>query len=83
LDKAGRVSLPRALRQELHLAPGDALVLESHDDQITLRPIRPSMPIQKENGVWVFRSGEKSSVSIHKLINEGRNERSHSVLGAK
>lgn len=83
LDKAGRVSLPKALRQELHLAPGDSLSLESQGEQITLRPVRASMPIRKEDGVWVYRSGEKSNVSIRKLIEEGRDERHGSILGRK
>ena len=41
LDKAGRVVIPKALRQELRLGPGDTLQLESRGDQITLRPLRP------------------------------------------
>jgi hypothetical protein len=41
------------------------------------------MPIRKENGVWVFRSGEKSGVSSRKLIEEGRDERTHSIQRAK
>jgi AbrB family looped-hinge helix DNA binding protein len=83
LDKAGRVSLPKALREELRLEAGDSLALECHGDQITLRPVRASMPIQKENGVWVYRSGEKSSVSLRKLIEERRNERDRSMMGRK
>lgn len=81
LDKAGRVSLPKALRQELHLEPGDSLQLESQGEQITLRPIRTSVPIRKENGVWVYRSGKPSAVSIRRLIEEGREERHRSILG--
>jgi AbrB family looped-hinge helix DNA binding protein len=81
LDKAGRVSLPKALRQELQLGPGDALQLESRGEQITLRPVRASMPIRKEDGVWVYRSGQKTSVSIRRLIEEGREERHRSNLG--
>lgn len=72
LDKAGRVSLPKALRQQLQLGPGDSLQLESQGERITLRPVRASAPIRKEHGVWVYRSGTPSTVSIRKLIEEGR-----------
>jgi AbrB family looped-hinge helix DNA binding protein len=37
LDKAGRVVIPKTLRDELHLEPGDALELETEGDRVTLR----------------------------------------------
>jgi AbrB family looped-hinge helix DNA binding protein len=58
LDKAGRVVLPKALRDELHLAPGDSLDLTVEGEQVTLRPRRTTPPLQKERGIWVFRTGE-------------------------
>jgi len=57
LDKAGRIVLPKALRDELHLAPGDSLDLSVEGEQVTLRPRRTSSPLQKEQGVWVLRMG--------------------------
>ncbi len=35
MDKAGRVTIPKPLREELHLEPGDALEMESAGEQIT------------------------------------------------
>ena len=61
LDKAGRLVLPKALRDELHLSPGDALDLTLEGEQVTLRPRRAASPLQKERGVWVFRTGEPLS----------------------
>jgi len=58
LDRAGRVVLPKTLRDELHLSPGDTLDLTVKGDEITLRPRRGATPLQKERGVWVFRTGE-------------------------
>lgn len=81
LDKAGRVVIPKTLREELHLAPGDALQLNTAGEQITLRPVRASVPIRKEDGVWVYHSGQKMDVPIRKLIEEGRDERHRSILG--
>ena len=40
LDSAGRVVIPKGLREELHLQPGDELDLETAGEQITLRPVR-------------------------------------------
>ncbi|MGH9325980.1 MAG: AbrB/MazE/SpoVT family DNA-binding domain-containing protein [Terriglobia bacterium] len=58
LDKSGRVALPKSLRDELHLLPGDALELKLEGDQLTLSPHRTPTPLQRERGVWVFRAGE-------------------------
>jgi AbrB family looped-hinge helix DNA binding protein len=59
LDKAGRVVIPKPLRDALRLAPGDELVLESDGDRVTLRPVRSASALRKEHGIWVFRSGRK------------------------
>lgn len=58
IDKAGRVVIPKPLREELQLEPGDTLEMESTGEQITLRPVRGTGPLTKEHGVWVFHSGQ-------------------------
>ena len=58
LDRAGRVVLPKALRDEMHLSPGDTLDLTVKGDEVTLRPRRGATPLQKERGVWVLRTGK-------------------------
>ncbi len=58
VDKAGRIVLPKALRDKLHLAPGDSLDLTVEGEQVRLHPRRITPPLQKERGVWVFRTGE-------------------------
>ena len=63
LDRAGRVVLPKTLRDELQLSPGDTLDLSVKGDEVSLRPRRGATPLQKERGVWVFRSGEPLTAS--------------------
>jgi AbrB family looped-hinge helix DNA binding protein len=58
LDRAGRVVLPKTLRDEMHLSPGDTLDLTVKGDEVSLRPRRGATPLQKERGVWVFRTGK-------------------------
>ena len=80
LDRAGRVVIPKTLRKELHLGPGDTLKLESEGDQITLRPVRPQALLKKEQGVWVYQ-GEPTHTSIPALIDRERERRSRELLG--
>jgi AbrB family looped-hinge helix DNA binding protein len=74
LDQAGRVLIPKNLRQELHLGPGDTLELESEGDEITLRPVRPKALLKKEHGIWVYQ-GQPSDASITDLIDRNRESR--------
>jgi len=68
------VLIPKNLRQELHLGPGDTLELESEGDEITLRPVRPKALLKKEHGIWVYQ-GELSEASITDLIDRNRKSR--------
>ncbi len=80
LDKGGRVVIPKALREELELGPGDHLELESEGEQIVLRPLRRRPALEKERGIWVFRTGERLRASeaqdALKSIREKRGRRS-------
>jgi len=79
LDKAGRLVLPKTLREEMRLGAGDTLVLESEGERITLRPVRPRALLQKERGVWVYQ-GEPSNASIPDLIDLERAKRLGATL---
>jgi AbrB family looped-hinge helix DNA binding protein len=77
LDKAGRVVLPKIVRDELRLNPGDTLELTVEGEQMTLRPQRATSPLQKERGVWVFRSGEKlTAAETRQTLRKIREQRS-------
>ncbi len=83
LDKAGRVVIPKTLRDELNLEPGDALTLESEGDRVTLRPVRSSTPLRKERGVWVFRTGRRLPATItDQALREIRNRRDRHNRGS-
>lgn len=82
IDKAGRVVIPKPLREELHIEPGDALEMESAGEQITLRPVRGSGPLVKEHGVWVFHTGQPLPASAtDDMLRQIREERDLANLG--
>ena len=76
LDKAGRVVLPTLLRDELELTAGDTLELESRGEQITLRPVRGAVPLQRERGIWVYRAGRPlTAATTDQKLRQIREER--------
>jgi len=64
IDSAGRIVLPKPIRKELDLGPGDRLEMEKIGERITLRPVRGGAPLAKEKGVWVFRTGQPLAASV-------------------
>jgi AbrB family looped-hinge helix DNA binding protein len=84
VDKAGRVVLPKPVRDALHLTAGDSLTLESTGDQIVLRPVRGSAGMRQKEGIWVFRTDEPiSAETVNETIRQLREERATSVIDAR
>jgi AbrB family looped-hinge helix DNA binding protein len=82
IDKAGRVVLPKPVRDALQISPGDALELQSYEDQIILRPARGRGRMYKKNGMWVFDSGETVPAEVvNQTIGRVRAERDRRNLG--
>jgi AbrB family looped-hinge helix DNA binding protein len=84
IDEAGRVLIPKMVRDELHLEPGDALELESIGEQITLRPVRATGALSNEQGVWVFYSGTPlSNEEANEFLQETRRDRDRDNLNGR
>jgi AbrB family looped-hinge helix DNA binding protein len=83
IDNAGRLVLPKALREALRIGPGDTLEIESEDDRLVLSPVRLRPGLQKEQGVWVYRSGQPASASIPDLIDQQRGQRTRDLLESR
>jgi AbrB family looped-hinge helix DNA binding protein len=82
LDKAGRVVLPKPLRDQLRLSPGDTLDVSVEGEAMTLRPRRTVPALQKERGIWVYRTGEPLTAAETDDVLRGiRNRRSAHALG--
>ena len=82
MDKAGRVVLPKQIRDELQLGPGDSLELETVEDRIILRPARGGGRIYKDRGMWVFDTGQPLTVeTVNKTLRGAREERDGRNLG--
>jgi AbrB family looped-hinge helix DNA binding protein len=83
IDSAGRIVLPKPMRKELDIGPGDLLELENVGERITLRPVRGGGPLAKEKGVWVFRTGQPLAASVtDDLLEQIREQRDKQNLAA-
>ncbi|MCE0523183.1 MAG: AbrB/MazE/SpoVT family DNA-binding domain-containing protein [Methylacidiphilales bacterium] len=83
LDKAGRVVIPKPVRDELQLSSGDSLELKSRGDEIVLRPVREEPTMFKKDGLWVIKTGKPLAVGdANAAIETVREERHRQILGA-
>jgi AbrB family looped-hinge helix DNA binding protein len=85
IDKAGRVVLPKAVRQRFNLLPGDKLRLSADETGIKLEPADPGGKLVRKGSVLVF-TGEFSepvtSEMVEQMIAEDR-ESAASYTGGK
>jgi AbrB family looped-hinge helix DNA binding protein len=82
VDKAGRVVLPKPVRDELQLQAGDSLELEVSGQEITLRSVRAKMRLHREDGMWVFTSDEPLPENLVEDTMEAiRRERDEQIFG--
>lgn len=82
VDKAGRVVLPKPVRDELQLSAGDFLELETSEDQIVLRPVRNRVGMRKKQGIWVLDFDEPICADdTNRVLRNIRRQRESSALG--
>ena len=80
VDRAGRVVLPKPVRDKMRLTPGSTLELESQAEHVTLRAVRPQAALHKEFGIWVFQ-GASTDESIPDLLQASREKRVRELPG--
>jgi AbrB family looped-hinge helix DNA binding protein len=80
LDKAGRVVIPKNLRDRLRITNGDALEIDGDEDRITMRPLRVKAKLAKELGIWVYQ-GRAEDESVLDLVDREREARNKLVRG--
>jgi AbrB family looped-hinge helix DNA binding protein len=79
IDKAGRIVVPKKLRDALHLVPGTRLRIERSGDRLTLLPNSNEAKLVIENGVPLIFPADHAPIltseMVTDLITAGRLER--------
>lgn len=81
IDKAGRVILPKPVRDRLGLRAGSDLEIEETAEGIVLKPAerRPSMI--KKQGLWVHTGKVPEGYDIVQAIRDDREDRIRKLAG--
>lgn len=78
IDKAGRVVLPKHLREELDIAPGDMLKISILGNEITLRPKKNKNGFVRRGKALIFSNNGTATIDSQTVgavldeVREGR-----------
>lgn len=78
IDKFGRVVLPKVIRDELGLKPGEALNVRRTEQGIVLEPVREKPALLKKEGVLVHTG--KACGDLEEAIKRVRETRITHIL---
>jgi AbrB family looped-hinge helix DNA binding protein len=80
IDKAGRIVVPKRLRDALHLTPGTRLKVERAGDSLVLEQDFPEPKLEMIDGLWVMTGGTPADFDIPEMIRQGYDERHKRIL---
>lgn len=81
IDKAGRIILPKPVRDRLGLHPGSALEMEETQSGVFLKPCERTPALEKRDGFWVYTGELPPGFDVRRSIEEDREERMRKVSG--
>ena len=82
IDKAGRIILPKPVRDRLGLQPGSALEMEETQGGVLLKPCEQTPALVQKEGFWVYTGELPPGFDVRRAIEEDREERMRKVWGA-
>ena len=79
IDKFGRMVLPKPMRDDLGIEPGDRLEATQDGDAIVLRPVCRQEALRHKGGVLVFAG--KATADVTDAVREQRQQRLERIGG--
>jgi len=79
VDKAGRIVLPKHLRDRFGLTAGANLEISETGDGVLLRPGRSRSSLVKRNGRWVYTGKAPRNINWERLVDMDRELRDKEI----
>lgn len=79
IDKAGRIILPKPVRDRLGLKPGAELEMEETQGGVLLKPREQTPALAKKDGFLVYTGELPSGFDLRRAMDDEREERIRKV----
>lgn len=74
IDRAGRLVIPKSIRDEMNLVPGSELEIDASGNEIRLRLPVSKPSLVEEDGFLIYSGGKESDIDIADFINKERDK---------
>jgi AbrB family looped-hinge helix DNA binding protein len=82
IDKAGRIVVPKSLRERLGFKPDTELEAIAQPDGVLLKRIEQRPSLVKVDGLWVHQGSAEPGANWERILEDVREDRIQSVLKA-
>jgi len=82
IDKAGRIVVPKPLRERLGFKPDTELEAIEQSEGVLLKRVHQRPPMVKVDGLWVHQGRAEPGANWERILEEVREERIASVSKA-
>ena len=80
IDRAGRIVVPKSLRERFNLVAGTALEIEVSGELLQLRKVGAEPALVSKRGILVHHGGDRVNLDVAAFIRAERDSRSRRVL---
>jgi AbrB family looped-hinge helix DNA binding protein len=81
IDRAGRIVVPKPIRDRLGLRPGAALELSEGPEGLLLKPVQRRPSLVRRGGLLVHQGVLANDYDWNRLVEEDREERIRTLSG--
>jgi AbrB family looped-hinge helix DNA binding protein len=82
IDKAGRIVVPKPIRERLGFRPDTELVATERPEGVLLKRVEQRPSMVKIDGLWVHQGSAEAGANWERVLDRVREERIESVLQA-
>ena len=82
IDKAGRIVVPKPLRERLGFKPDTELEAVEQPEGVLLKRVEQRPSMVKVDGLWVHQGSAEPGANWERILEDVREERIESVLKA-
>ena len=75
IDNAGRLVVPKVLREQFNLVPGSKLEIEASAGGMTLRPSDVEPSLVRKQGILIHHGSTRSSLDVGAFVRAERDAR--------